>query len=156
MPASTMAAIADAVLGVVRGLDLGIEYTAERSYGDWEDELSDREAALVEVTTPREPTLDLDTRGSMAYTLDVVVTLRKRIVAEDRDGQTGRISVETLDPYTAAVETIAEAMVPDVFANVDASWLQVASVMLYDPQLLRQTGLFMGQVIVRFEARKSI
>jgi hypothetical protein len=156
MPASTMAAIADAVLGVVRGLDLGIEYTAERSYGDWEDELSDREAALVEVTTPREPTLDLDTRGSMAYTLDVAVTLRKRIVAEDRDGQTGRISVETLDPYTAAVETIAEAMVPDVFANVDASWLQVASVMLYDPQLLRQTGLFMGQVIVRFEARKSI
>jgi hypothetical protein len=156
MPASTMAAIADAVLGVVRGLDLGIEYAAERSYGDWEDELSDREAALVEVTTPREPTLDLDTRGSMAYTLDVAVTLRKRIVAEDRDGQTGRISVETLDPYTAAVETIAEAMVPDVFANVDASWLQVASVMLYDPQLLRQTGLFMGQVIVRFEARKSI
>jgi hypothetical protein len=156
MPASTMAAIADAVLGVVRGLDLGIEYAAERSYGDWEDELSDREAALVEVTTPRDPTLDLDTRGSMAYTLDVAVTLRKRIVAEDRDGQTGRISVETLDPYTAAVETIAEAMVPDVFANVDASWLQVASVMLYDPQLLRQTGLFMGQVIVRFEARKSI
>jgi hypothetical protein len=156
MPSSTMAAIADAVLGVVRGLDLGIEYTAERSYGDWEDELSDREAALVEVTTPREPTLDLDTRGSMAYTLDVAVTLRKRIVAEDRDGQTGRISVETLDPYTAAVETIAEAMVPDVFGNVDASWLQVASVMLYDPQLLRQTGLFMGQVIVRFEARKGI
>lgn len=154
--ASTVTSVADAVLAIVRGLDLGIEFTAERVYGDYDDEASDREAALVEVLTPSEPAVDLDTRGGLSYTFDVIVTLRKRIIGTDRESQTGKLNTEQVDALIDAVERIADAMIPDVFAAVDASWLEVPSVLLFDPQQLRQMGQFIGQVTVRFEARKAL
>lgn len=154
--ASTVVSVADAVLAIVRGLDLGVEFTADRTYGDYDDEASGREAVLIDVLTPQEPAVDLDSRGGLSYTFDVQIVVRKRILGTDRESQTGRLPNDQIDPLIDAVERIADAMVPEVFSTVDASWLEVPVVSLYDPDQLRQMGQFIGQVTVRFEAQKAL
>lgn len=154
--ASVVATVADKVLSIVRGLSLGVEFVADRSFGDGDDELADREIVKIDVLTPREPAVDLDTRGWLSYTFDIVIVVRKRLLGAERESQTGRLTTEEIDPLIDAVERIADAMIPDVFGDEDASWLEVPNVTLYDPAQLRQIGQFTGSVTIRFEARKAL
>lgn len=154
--ASVVAQIADAVLGVVRTLDLGVEFLADRTYAEDTTELGTIEAVYVEVVTPATPLLELDTRGSVRYTVDVPILIRKRITGADRDGQTGRVSVEVLDPLLDVVERVAEAMIPDAFAALDAEWQQTDIEESYDRDFLRETGEFLATILVRFTARKAL
>jgi hypothetical protein len=88
--------------------------------------------------------------------IDVSIGIRKRITGEDRDAQTGLLANHQLDPLVDAVERIADAMIPDVFADVDASWQQTTIDSLFDRERLRSAGMFEAQVTVTFEARKAL
>jgi hypothetical protein len=154
--ASVVAQVCDAVLTVVKSLDLGTEFEAVRSYADYDDESALREVLRVEVVMPAEPVVSLDTRGGLTYLIDVSIGIRKRITGEDRDAQTGLLANHQLDSLVDAVERIANAMIPDVFADVDASWQQTTIDSLFDRERLRSAGMFEAQVTVTFEARKAL
>ena len=154
--ASIVAQVCDAVLTVVKALDLGTEFEAVRSYADYDDESALREVLRVEVVMPDNPAVTLDTRGGLTYLIDVSIGIRKRITGEDRDAQTGLLANHQLDPLVDAVERIADAMIPDVFADVDASWQQTTIDSLFDRERLRSAGMFEASVTVTFEARKAL
>ncbi len=153
---SKAAQVADAVRDVIAALDLGFAFECVRTYADGDDESIGRELVLVEVVMPETTDVALESRGTTVYTLDIAIVLRKRIAAEQRDGQTGALANEEIDPLTSAVEQIADALIADAFTSLDATWQQTRIDQLFDRERLRSAGIFEGTITVTFEARKAL
>ena len=62
--ASTVAQVADAVLGVLKGLQYPMAVEFARGYGDIDEQLEERDKAQVDVIAGARPALELATRGA--------------------------------------------------------------------------------------------
>jgi hypothetical protein len=155
--ASTIVQVADAVLATVKGLSFDFPYTANRGYGDIDEQLEERDKAQIDVIPSAQPLLEQATRGAWAYRVDVHVVLRQRFSALERALQDGRFDNAILDPMVEAVERIAEALTPVRFTSIepiDAKFFQSAIESLYISEHLRQFGQFTGHIRVTFMVEK--
>lgn len=100
--------LADAVVEALNDHDFGVDFTAERSYADWDLSLSDSGVVHVDVVPVGHPTSELDTRSSVGYQLTVDVGIRKRFTAEEQDDETGRIELDAVDEMVELVELFVE------------------------------------------------
>lgn len=157
--ASTVAQVADAVLGVTKGLAWPFAVDFARGYGDIDEQLEERDKAQVDVIAGARPLLELATRGAWGYQIDVHTVLRQRFSAFERSQLEGRIANELIDPMVEMVEAIAESLIPQRFTAlepIDAKWFSTTIEAIYISEHLRQYGQFTGHVRTTFMVEKLI
>lgn len=157
--ASTVAQVADAVLGVLKGLQYPMAVECARGYGDIDEQLEERDKAQVDVIAGARPLLELATRGAWGYQIDIHAILRQRFSAFERSQLEGRIANELIDPMVEVVEVMAEALIPQRFTAlepIDAKWFSTTIEAIYISEHLRQYGQFTGHVRTTFMVEKPI
>jgi hypothetical protein len=158
--------IADAVTAEINGQSFSIgEFTAYRSYADWDDKFEDLTTMAVDVVyVTRDTEIGLDSRGFIGYVCSVDIAVRKVFGPTDREGnesnRAGRLKNTSVDPLVTLLEQIHEYFVGER-ANVvlddetEANWLE-SDVKSWVNQRKLRDGLFEGVVRIKFSLRKAI
>jgi hypothetical protein len=147
---SVLIDVADAVTAELNGHVFSQEFTATRTYADWDEQLSTYELRSDVVPVASMPT-ELDTRGSVNYLCSVDIGIRKKLEAGDSD----RVDAEIVDPLVRLIEEIHEWTIGKEL-NYDATWESTIFVAAYVPEHLRQNNQFTGIVRVTYSVSKCL
>lgn len=154
-----IADIAQAVVDAINAADWSQDLEAERSYADWDDELSERDTLRIDVVPVDSPTVDLQTRGSIRWSVGVDIAVRKRFGTDARTPDKGRLANAKIDALIGLVEEFAAYFVTDRFASLEASsvaWQSTTIPALYISEHLRQYGQFTGLIRLGFHADAAL
>lgn len=158
--------LADAVAAVVNTAQqasaLGsLEFTARRSYPDWDDDFKDLKALAVDVVfvSGAGDLVELDSvsTGHTEQAIDISVRYRFNPTS-DRDVR-GRLKNEPVDHLVELVELIHEQLAGDrmvpvtLVAGTTANWIDTTVRTYCDYKRLRE-GCFLGVVRIRFDVSK--
>ena len=108
--------LADAVVSQINGNSFAIgTFTAVRSSGSWDKDfkdLTERDVPHVDVVyRKRGSTIDMNARGSIAYTVEILAVVRKRFGQIDRVNSTGEIKTSAVDPLDTLLIDIAKLFI---------------------------------------------
>lgn len=147
--ASRAVQVADAITAAINAAEWALPFRAERSYADWDDELTELNRLRVDVVPKFDPSLDLDTRATNGWELAVDIGVRKRFDIDQQNQVEGRIKLAEIDKLVELVETLAEMFIPDRFTALDsigAVWMNTTIPALYVRDHLRINSQFTGFV----------
>lgn len=134
----------------------GMQFTPERSYADWDDDLKDLDCLRVDVVPVGHEDASRETRGSLKYDCSIDIGVREKFGAEARDKH-GRIQVERVDRLALLIEEIHEFFISRRLTGLEAAvWVETKIVSSYDREKLRDLGLFVGFVRVTYRHPKAI
>lgn len=153
------AQVADAVTAAINAAQWPMQFRAERSYADWDDELSELERMRVDVVPKFDPDIALDTRATTGQELAIDVGVRKRFSGEEIDSTNGRIRLSAIDEMVKLVEDLGEFLIADRLSGLDtigAVWIETTIGALYIRDHLRQYGQFTGYIRLRFSLHVSL
>lgn len=148
--------VADAIAAELNDHDFGHDYTAERSYGDWDMELSDLEHVHVDVV-PAEAKIEQDDRGETLHTVSIDVGIRKRFGPTTHMSDTGRVDKAEVNALVSLLQTFAEYLspvgalagrLPDV---PEAAWDSVQVRALFIKDHLRELRQYTGIIRVTYQ-----
>lgn len=155
--------VATAVLAMVSDADLSQKFTAERSYADWELELTDYSRLHVDVVpVMNDQLVDLAARGIAAgakvnYTVPIDIAVRYRFGQDEQDDTTGRIPNAAVDSLVALVVDIAELFTKQRLTDFTAGVHQETRITANPvKQHLHQLRQFTGIVRVTFRVDRTI
>lgn len=145
------------------------EFTARRSYPDWDVEYKDLagsgspvvDVVFVSGQGSGGDTIELDSAGSQNYQPAVDICVRYRFGASDRSSQTGRLLNASVDPLVKLVEQLHELMASGRAASLQlsqmirADWMD-ANVRAYVNQRRLREGYFEGVVRVNYSVTKDV
>ena len=139
----------------------GAAFTAivpERSYADWNDELSERETLRVDVVPANHLNSGLETRDSVQHDIVVDVGLRKRFATADQETATGRVKLAELDAMVVLLEKIYEHLaVRDLSAVTgNVRWMAATIPVTYSRDILRTHRQYLGIVRLTYRATKDL
>lgn len=103
--------IAEAIKDELNAHDFGITFRAERSEADASTPLTDLGAVHVDVI-PWLPQPELDARGTVEYTVQVDVLIRKRFEASEQSQNTGLVPISETDRLRKLRQDITEYFLP--------------------------------------------
>lgn len=156
---SVVVRMADAVVTALNSHDWDIQFTAERSYAEFDDQLKDLGQLQIDVFPKFDPTLELDTRGTLGWQVAIDVGVRKRFGTEDQDQTTGRIKRDSIDELVNLVEAIAKYLIAERFTSLDAIgmvWQSTSIPALFVREHLRQWSQFTGIVRLTFSGHEVL
>lgn len=138
------------------------EFTAERSYVDWDAEFKDLEGMAVDVVfvmSPRDEDVDLNAAGELLYQVSVDVVVRKRFTQADRRTNSSRLKNEAVDPLILLLLEIHEHFASlrngDVLPTMpEAKWIETDAKQWGNNWKLR-AGMFEGAVRLHFDVSKE-
>lgn len=161
MADAVLVQIADAVTAALNGASAGTfaaDFTAVRSYADWDDQLTDAEQLRVDVVPFYAPTLELDGRGFVGGEAMVDIGIRKKFSQAEQESTTGRISAAAVDELLLLVEQVARYLVTDRFTALDSTcgavWQKTEVRAAYIRDHLRLWGQFTGYVRLTFSTHE--
>lgn len=155
--------IADAVTAEINGHTFAIgEFTATRSYADWDEDFKDiqENKPTVDVVFRATTAPELDDRNSLEYVVEIDIAVRQRFGSTARTSENGRLKNAAVDPLVKLLEEIHEYFVSErgstpLEAESDAYW-QSSDVKLWCDHRKLRAGLFYGWVRVTFSISKDI
>ena len=163
MPNAVPIRIADAVVTELNANSFAIgAFTAVRSTGSWDKDFKGLDTMSVDVVYRKAgTTINLLTRGSISYNVQIVIAVRKRFEPGDRDELTGEIKNASVDPFDTLVVDIAKLFISrrnatvlddETEANYEPSEIKP---MLANEHFLRQ-GLYYGFVSLEFNYKQAL
>jgi len=156
MPTAILVSTADAVLSVLSDNKFSQEFEPVRSYADWELPLEDSDDLHVDVVPVGSPDMELETRGSIGYTPQVDIVIRKRMAAGQQEPD-GTVILPDVDDLVFLVQEIAEYFVVDRFGDLESiAWQRTQILAAYKPSHLRQHRQFTGIVRLTFSAQTDL
>lgn len=161
--AAVLVDLADAIATELSAASLttfGVTFTAESSYADWHDELTDLDTLHVDVVPVRHEDSELADRGSTKYGLTVDVGFRKRFGTSSQSSSTGRITKADIDALVLMVEKAHEWFLGDggrQLASLPVAVWESSDIRAsYVRKMLRDKRLFVGVVRVKYEVVKAL
>jgi hypothetical protein len=163
---ATLILLADAMTTVINTAesagDFGsLEFTARRSYPDWDDEFKDLKTLAVDVVPVTASILaSLDSESTLETEPSVDIAVRKRFEPSDRES-TGRMKNSSVDSLVLLVEQLHELFAEargdslDLSGGVYANWIDATVRTHCDYRRLRE-GYFLGVVRVRWTVSKRV
>lgn len=149
MPAAIVNA-AELVKVAVTGQTFGLaSLTVERSWGEWDLELTKAEAPRLDIAPVRHTATELETRGHLRYEIDVDACLRQLFPKEARAAD-GRIKNDYVDPLAAAVEAAHEFLAAKLLGG-DSPWVSCEILWCPNKRHLRTMGQFTGLIRLTYE-----
>lgn len=112
--ASILIQTADAIvteLNTPTGHTWSLEFTAERSYADWDlalDDTAQRGVLLCDVVPVSRLPVALETQSSVAYSPAIDVVFRKKFEPADAQVDDGKITLSAVDELVTLVEEVNE------------------------------------------------
>jgi hypothetical protein len=157
MMASVLVTVAEAVKDELALGSFVRTIAPERSYADWDEELTDAGLLHVDVVPVRVADTQLAARGELQYSCEVDIGVRYRFSQEEREQYSGRVSVAEVDALVDLVEQFHE-----YFTDADnagrrlstytaATWQATDIRASYSRDMLRTLGQFTGVVRVTYE-----
>ena len=160
--ASVLVQVADAIRHeLTLGTSFVLAIDPQRSYADWDEELTEEAVLRVDVVPVRVATSELDARGQLNYGCEVDIGIRYRFPQEERQQLNGRVAVGAVDNLVELVEQIHEYFVDEdnsgrrLAQYTSAVWQSTDIRASYVRDMLRQLGQFVGIVRVTYEAQKA-
>lgn len=152
MPDAVSVGVAKAVTAALAAATLSQEFTPERSYADWDLELSDSDCLHVDVATViNKQACFLLARGKKRFRIPVDIAVRKRFGTDKQDDDTGRVLVEQIDALCLLVEEIHSLFLKGDLNGFDsAQWEQTEIIASPATPLLAKLRQFVGIVRVTF------
>lgn len=132
----------------------GLQFTPERSYADWDDELPDLDCLHVDVVPVAYEETDDDARGSTGYVCSAQIVIRKKFSQKYRT-QSGRIDLEEIDRLVLLVEEIREYFRQRTLTDYDATWREDRVLVACSRKHLREMSMFLGVVQVSFDVSEA-
>ena len=163
---ATLILLADAMTTVINTAvtagDLGsANFTAQRSYPDWDDDFKDIKTLSVDVVPVAGSSLaELDSQSTLQTEPSVDIAVRKRFEPSDRES-TGRMKNSAVDPLVKLVEQIHELFAEgrddslSLAGGLYANWIDATVRTHCDYRRLRE-GYFLGVVRVRWNVSKGV
>lgn len=152
--------IAEACKDMLNAASLSQKFCAERSYSDWDLELTGEEAEKLHVdvcASVAEQTATHDTRGSQTFNVPVDIAVRYKFRQSQRGEDTGRIRVKEVDDLVLLVEEIFSVFVAERLTDFDeAVWVRTEIRTTCDRLRLKTSAQFLGVVRVTFNADKVL
>jgi hypothetical protein len=147
---------ADAVLNVLADHRFSQEFAPLRSYADWELPLEDAGDLRVDVVPAGSPEMELETRGSIGYTPQVDIVVRKRLAQEQQEAD-GTLILPEIDDLVLLVQEIAEYFMADRLAEFEgAAWERTQILAAFKSSHLRQYRQFTGIIRLTFKAQTDL
>jgi len=130
-------------------------FTPERSYADWDEELSDLDTLHVDVVLGKvQP--ELIARGRLSLTATVFVVVRKRL---ERDSD-GKIAPDAADGADALVELVQEFLVfftkKTLAGDAKGIWLGMDCRAVFLDKHMRKMGQFTSVITLKFSSDVSV
>lgn len=163
---ATLILLADAMATVINTAetagDLGsLDFTARRSYPDWDDDFKDIKTLTVDVVPVTAGSLaELDSASTLETEPSIDIAVRKRFEPADRE-TTGRMKNTAVDPLVKLVEQLHELFAEgrddslDLSGGICANWIDATVRTHCDYRRLRE-GYFLGVVRVRWNVSKGV
>jgi hypothetical protein len=149
--ASVLASVADAIAAELNATDFGIEFTAVRSYADWDENLGDLDTLHCDVT-PFSVDVSRVSLSEADYKVTIGVLIRKRFATPDAGG---KIKLTDIDPLVELLEKIIEHFMPSQESGQagrlptmqDAAWDDDSDIKAsYSRKVLRGNSQFSGWI----------
>lgn len=152
--------VSDAIKKELESISLSQKFSLFRSYGDWEDLLTDNEKGLRMDVIPNScQSKLLDRGGKLIYECNVSVLLRKRFRAEDR--KNGRIDNAAIDQLVDDLQTVHQFFSPKQATNYqarkladvpEATWSPDSAIKApFSRKLLKDPGQYSGWTAVIYD-----
>ena len=161
MADAVLVQVADAVTGALNSATAGTfaaDFIAERSYADWDDQLTEAEQLRVDVVPHYAPTLELDGRGWIGGEALIDVGIRKKFAQAEQESTTGKLASASVDQMLLLVEQVARYLIADRFTALDATcgavWSKTEVRAAYIRDHLRLWGQFTGYVRLTFSTHE--
>jgi len=162
--------IAKAVTSLIDAATLSQDFTPERSYAEWELdlskqakdsgwELSDADKLHVDVvahTTQQDS--ELSGRGFLRYSVPVQIAIRKKFGQEAQDDDTGRIAIAKIDELIKLTEEIHVLLTEaDLDDQYNSKWNDAPKIIAAPVKAhLRQISQFTGIIEGTFDSHVSV
>lgn len=149
-----LVSVADAIAEELAEVTLSEEFSVDRSYADWDDDLQENQKGVLVDVVPASCSSTLLSRGKLAYVCTVNVLLRKRLNQIDRD-RDGKFRNEVIDALVEDLQTINEYFAPSqpdqtgrrLTAMATARWTEQSGIKApYSRKMLRDHSQFSGWV----------
>jgi hypothetical protein len=151
--AALIVEIADAVVTALKAAEFGMEIPWERSYGDWDLELKEIGCVRGDVVPVFDAQVELETRGSVRYELNIDIALRKRFSSQT-DIDCGRINRDEIDKLLYVVQRMQQQFVATRPSD-DSVWSPSRTQQVqawYVKAHLREWNQFTGVVRLPYES----
>jgi len=134
------------------------EFDLERSYADWELELKKATPLRVDVVAViNKQTVELDTRDSYAYTVQVDIATRKRFKDEEWNDGTGRVEVASVDALMLFTQEIFLLFMPERLTGfTEAVWTSTEILVAPHTEHLRTMKQFTSVVRLGFGVNQDM
>jgi hypothetical protein len=147
---------ADAVLNALADQRFSQEFSPERSYADWELPLEECNELHVDVVPVGPCDLELETRGSIGYSPQVDILIRKRMAVDQQEAD-GTLTMPDIDDLVLLVQELAKYFVVDRFGDLEnIAWQRTQILAAYKPSHLRQHRQFTGIIRLTFSAQTDL
>ena len=154
MKTPKLARVADAIVSAINAeITWGVDFRAERSYADFDDQLHELNSVRVDVVPQFAPTLEMDTRATNGWEMFVDVGVRKRFQVDEIDATSGRLRVDAIDELVGLVERFAEFFTAERFTalnDIGAVWIENQIPAAYVRDHLREWSQFTAFVRIKF------
>lgn len=167
--------LADALTAVINTAEAAstfapFEFTARRSYPDWDDDFKDLpthtggvsvDVVFVSSGASGGDMVELDSVASVDTDLGIDIAVRRRLDKAGDKEANGRLKNSAVDPLVNLVEQLHILFTEDrmtaiaLQSGVDANWLDTSVRTYCDYKRLRE-GVFLGVVRVRFNVSKAV
>jgi hypothetical protein len=133
-----------------------VTFVPERSYADWDEDLSDLDCLHVDVVPVAYEDTSLDARESVGYVCSVDVVIRKKFSQKYRT-QDGKIDKSEVDSLVLLVEEIHEYLCKIRLTDyTEAVWRETVIRSAYSREHLRMMSMFFGVVRVSFDVSERL
>jgi hypothetical protein len=167
--------LADAITAVINTAEAAsafapFDFTARRSYPDWDDDFKDLpthaggvsvDVVFVSSGASGGDTVELDSVSSVDTDVSIDIAVRRRFDKTGDKEANGRLKNSAVDPLVKLVEQLHILLAEDrmtsitLESGVDANWIDTSVRTYCDYKRLRE-GVFLGVVRVRFNVRKAV
>lgn len=158
MPNAIPVDVAEAVTTMLTTALASQEIVPERSYADWELELTDSNVLHVDVVAvTTEMKTELAARGSLRYLIPIDIGVRQRFGTDKQNDDTGRIPNSELDPLVLLTQQIFELFMPERLTDFEAGvWISTNILAMPIKAHLHQHRQFTAVVRIVFRVEKKL
>lgn len=108
---SVLIDIAEAIKDEINSASWHLSFSAQRSYADWSEQLSDLNVVHVDVVPWKSSDDELDDRGEVVYRCETDILIRRRF-GSDQQGSDGRVLIAQMDAMLDLHQALREFWMP--------------------------------------------
>lgn len=129
--------------------NFGYDFTAVRSYAEWDENLEEFGTLHVDVVPAADESTHADRSGNVTFSPTTQIVVRQRF---RRDETTQRFDLDDIDGLVGALEKIHDFFVQHQLSTLtNATWISSKIAAPYVKSLLKTNHQYTGIVEVKFE-----